>query len=343
MLKPIYPFEPIGSIKLLALTLGTTPQHLEYIASESEKLYRLAKPIFKADGSIRQPLDALPPLKVLHTNLKTQVLARVKYPRYLTGSLKGSDYKVNAEQHINKRIVICEDITNFFPSITAARVRDIWQRFFGFPHPVAELLTRLTTKDSVLPQGAIPSSFLANLVLWRLEPALHCEFADRGFTYSRYVDDIAISSRDFLSKDAQTALIADVYGMLAKVGLRAKRKKHETYSASQRMITTKLVVNKKASLPEAKRSAIRAAVHRLEKMAKAEILSPEFLRELNRVAVQVGQMSRFHETQAAALKQRIAVLREARRANVGVVVQQALSPVDPEPDDVAAAALPPPW
>lgn len=343
MLKPIYPFKPIGSVKLLALTLGTTPQHLQYIASESDRLYRLAKPQTKSDGSIRQPFDALPLLKVLHTNLKTQVLGRVKYPRYLTGSLKGSDYKVNAEQHINKRIVICEDITNFFPSITAARVQDIWQGFFGFPQPVAELLTRLTTKDSVLPQGAIPSSFLANLVLWRLEPALHGEFADRGLTYSRYVDDIAISSKDFLSKDAQTALIADVYGMLAKVGLRAKRKKHETYSASQRMITTKLVVNKKASLPEAKRSAIRAAVHRVEKMAEAEISSPEFLRELHRVAVQVGQMARFHKTQAAGLKQRLAVLREAQRASVGVVVSRAPSPVGTEPTNVAAADLPPPW
>ena len=172
---------------------------------------------------------------------------------------------------------------------------------------------------------------------------MHAEFAGRGLTYSRYVDDIAISSQEFLSKDAQTALIADVYGMLAKVGLRAKRKKHETYSASQRMITTKLVVNKKASLPDAKRSAIRAAVHRLEKMAVAEISSPEFLRELDRVAVQVGQMGRFHKTQAAGLKQRLAVLREAQRANVEVVVSRAQSPIGAEPENVVAADLPPPW
>ncbi|MDT7838968.1 reverse transcriptase family protein [Aquabacterium sp. OR-4] len=264
LLRPTYPFKPIGTLALLAQTLGVSVEYLQLLATQANSLYRLAKPIVKPDGSIRQPLDAKPPLKELHRRITERILLRVEYPPYLTGSLKGTEAKKNAEMHTGKCIVICEDIKSFFPSITPQAVNDVWRGFFGFPPPVASLLTSLTTKDGQLPQGAIPSSYLANLILWRHEPELHSQLAVQGITYSRYVDDISVSSAVFMSKAVQTEVIGRVYGMLAKVGLKPKRAKHETYSRSMRMVTTKLVVNKKPALPQKKRSQIRAAVHHLE-------------------------------------------------------------------------------
>lgn len=43
-------------------------------------------------------------------------------------------------------------------------VFDIWHRFFRFPPPVATQLTKLTTKDGLVPQGAKTSALLSNLV-----------------------------------------------------------------------------------------------------------------------------------------------------------------------------------
>lgn len=311
MRRPIYPFKPIGSLALLAQTLGVSVEHLQLLAAQANALYRLAKPIVKPDGSIRQPLDAKPPLKELHRRITERILLRVVYPPYLTGSLKGTEAKKNAEMHAGKRIVICEDIKSFFPSITDQAVNDVWRGLFAFPPPVASLLTTLTTKDGQLPQGAIPSSYLANLILWRHEPELHAQFAAQGITYSRYVDDVCVSSVDFMSKEVQTQVIGKVYGMLAKVGLKPKRSKHETYSRSTRMVTTKLVVNKKASLPQQKRSQIRAAVHHLE-IESAAAGHLDNLPRLGSVSVQVGQMNRFHPTQAEALKARLKDLRAVR-------------------------------
>lgn len=311
ILRPIYPFRPIGSLALLAQTLGVTVEHLQRLAAQASSLYRLAKPVVKPDGSIRQPLDAKPPLKELHRRITKRILLRVVYPSYLTGSLKGTEAKKNAEMHTGKRIVICDDIKSFFPSITAEAVHDVWRGLFGFPPPVASLLTALTTKDGQLPQGAIPSSYLANLILWRHEPGLHAQFAALGITYSRYVDDICVSSAVFMSKEVQTQVIGKVYGMLAKVGLKPKRAKHETYSRSTRMVTTKLVVNKKASLPQQKRSQIRAAVHHLETESVA-VGHLDDLPRLASVSVQVGQMNRFHPTQAKALRARLKDLRAIR-------------------------------
>jgi len=312
LLKPHYPFEPIGSVAALARALGFESPHLLAIAADADGLYRLAKPIVKADGSKRQPFDALPPLKAIHRRLKARVLARVVYPAYLTGSLVGRDYRVNAELHKASKIVICEDISNFFPSVKAAAVFDVWQCLFSFPPDVAELLTKLCTKDGALPQGAIPSSYLANLVLWRLEPELQARFAASGLVYSRYVDDIAVSSKRHLSRSEQTQVIGSVYGMLAKVHLKAKRRKHETFTSSQRMVTTKLVVNNRPALPKEKRAVIRAAVHRVELLSKTGLLDADGRRLLSSIAVQVGQLGRFHAGPALQLKERLAEVRRAQ-------------------------------
>jgi hypothetical protein len=338
MLRPAYPYKPVGSLALLAKTLGVSVDHLLQLAAQANSLYRIAKPIVKPDGAIRQPFDAKPPLKELHRRITERILLRVVYPSYLTGSLKGTEAKKNAEMHTGKRIVICDDIKSFFPSITAEAVHDVWRGLFGFPPPVASLLTALTTKDGQLPQGAIPSSYLANLILWRYEPELHAQLAALGITYSRYVDDICVSSAAFMSKEVQTQVIGKVYGMLAKVGLKPKRAKHETYSRSTRMVTTKLVVNKRASLPQQKRSQIRAAVYHLE----TESAAAAHRDDLPRLASVVGQMNRFHPTQAKALRARLKDLRVIRSECNS---QWSISPAESQgqPHEQSGSSEFPPW
>lgn len=315
--KLAYPCEPVGSLVALAKALGVSSEELIAIAGKANNLYRLAKPIMKSDGTIRQPFDALPSLKSIHRKIKNRILTKVIYPSYLTGSLKGKDYKTNAELHVGSAIVICEDIKSFFPSVSDALIFDIWHKFFNFPENVATILTKLTSKDGALPQGAITSSFLANLVLWRSEPKLQEEFSKRGLVYSRYVDDIAISSKSRITKSEQTKAIAQVYGMLSNIGLKAKRAKHETFSSNQRMITTKLVINKRAALPKNKRSEIRSAVFQIEKSLQTEKLTPEFATALKRASVQVGQLGRFHPTEAKRLKLRLRTVWDAQATQDG--------------------------
>jgi hypothetical protein len=198
---PRYKRKPIGSTLTLAKTLATDLDELIRLASKADSLYRLAKPIVKPDGSIRQPYDALEALKSIHRKMKHRIFENVFFPPYLTGSVRGQDYVRNASIHAGSRIIICEDIKGFFPSVGAEAIYDIWLKFFKFHPDVAELLTKLTTKDGALPQGAIPSSYLANLVLWRVEPALHANLQKLGLRYSRYVDDIAISSDHDIGKE----------------------------------------------------------------------------------------------------------------------------------------------
>ena len=264
LLKPKYELNPIRDILSLALALGIPKELLLKTASRADCLYRKAKPIVKFDGSIRQPFDALSPLKSIQRRIKDRILKRVEFPEYLTGSLSGRDYRTNAALHAGSKIVICEDVEGFFPSTNRERILDIWLNFFRFSEEVAVLLTNLTTMDGALPQGAITSSYLANLAFWNHEPRLHDKLARMSVVYSRYVDDISMSSKQFLSKVEQTEFIAQVYGMLKKHGYKAKRRKHETFTSGKAMFTTKLIMNRKPALQSKERQNIRAAVHALE-------------------------------------------------------------------------------
>lgn len=197
--RPVYKNRRIGSMTSLSKALKISVDELKILSKKANELYRLAKSISKPDGSFRNTYDAFKPLKKVHRNIKLSILDYVIYPPYLTGGLKGYDYKVNASLHTGAKIVINEDIAGFFPSTSVDKVRQIWQKFFCFEKEVAACLTSLTTYKGELPQGAITSSFLANLALWKDEPTLNIKLQSSGIIYSRYVDDIAVSSKKYLT------------------------------------------------------------------------------------------------------------------------------------------------
>ena len=307
---PRYNATPIRSLAALARALDITEAALVALAGQADGLYRVAKQITKADGTVRITYDALLPLKKVHQKIKVALQQKVIFPRYLTGSTKGEDYKTNADLHIGSKILITEDIGSFFPSTKAPVVQDVWQYFFGFSAEVAECMTKLTIRQGALPQGAITSPGLANLVFWRVEPVLQARFGDCGITYSRFVDDIALSSKQLLTTDDKTSAIAKVYGMMAACGYRPKREKHEIMTARKRMVVTKLGVNNKPGLDKKKRSLIRAMVHGLEKQP-AELAVANF----PKVSGQVALMKRFHPGEAAPLRARLDTVKAANLSN----------------------------
>lgn len=305
--KPIYPFDPIWSVDALSRAIHTELTELVAIAGVADRSYRRVK---MEPGSTREVFSALPRLKIVQKRIKEEILQHVKFPDYLTGSVRGRDYVTNAKLHTGAHILICEDVTKFFPSVSAAKVWDIWRHFFGFSNEVADLLTALTTKSGGLPQGANTSSYLANLVLWRDEPKLHAKLAEQSITYSRYVDDISISATSFLAPTMQERIIADVYGMLRRNGLSAKRKKHEIFSRSHRMIVTKVIVNEKPSWSRDRRSAVRTQVYELEQRVKSGVHDNNLRKFADSTANLVGQLGRFHERDANFLRARVRAARK---------------------------------
>lgn len=306
---PRYPHRPISQLEKLALVLGLSVRLLVKVSIDASSRYRLAKPIVKADGSIRQPLDARWPLKEIQRRIKSRILEKVVFPDYLTGSLRGRDAKANAQIHVGAAIVLSEDIANFFPSTSESLVLGVWRDFFGFSPDVAELLTKLTTKDAALPQGACTSSHLANLAFWKEEHRLYETFRSQGISYSRYVDDVSVSSKRHLSKEELSACIKSIYGMMGRAGYRPKRRKQEIQRSAGAMHVTKLLTNRRPALPAKERQAIRASLYQLEKRLTLGELDG-FRAALESVAGRVNRLNQMHPTEGEHLKVRVRAIRE---------------------------------
>lgn len=301
---PRYPHRPIRQLEILSRVLGVSLSTLQNTAGQASALYREAKQIKKSDGSIRQPYDALEPLKHIQRRIKQRILDKVHFPDYLTGSVRGKDAQMNAALHVGAAVLVCEDISNFFPSTTANVVGEVWSEFFHFSPEVAHLLTALTTRLGALPQGAITSSHLANLALWREEHSIFEALNAEGISYSRYVDDITFSSRRNLAPEELTRCILSVYSLMWSKGYRPKRRKQEIQRSHRRITVTKLVTNKRVALPARERHRVRASVKELELHLDQWPLDTVRAR-LASVTGRVSRLKRMHPTEGERLHARL--------------------------------------
>lgn len=312
--RPNYPYHPFSRTSTLARLLREDFATLGSIAESPHNYYR-SIPI-RRKGKTRKTWDALPPLKSVQARIQCLILRKVKYPDYLQGGIRDEeqvrDFVTNASLHCGRRIIISEDIENFFPSTRSGLVYDLWRSLFHFPDHIARVLTGLTTLEGYLPQGAKTSSYLANLVLWRTEPRLVEWLRRHGFAYSRYIDDITLSTDRNLTRQETAEVLRQVAGMCSPLGFRLKRSKHGLTMNGNRMCTTGLIVNRQVGLPKEYRSQTRALVHRCEQLANQTTLmrqSPFFSVQWRRIAGKVALLCRIHPIEGRLLRERLLAIK----------------------------------
>ena len=306
-LKLLYRNAPIRDLDTLAEVLELSRAQLDRMARCADRSYRCS-PQKKKDGSERITWDAYRQLKAAQHLIKERILAQVSYPLYLQGGIRDRenprDYARNAGIHAGSACVINEDISDFFPSTTAAQVRTIWLNVFRFPPEVADCLTSLTTRHGEMPQGAKTSNHLANLVFWRDEHEFVRHLAAKGLAYSRLTDDITVSSRYALSRESKSEIVSKIYDLIKRNGYKPKYRKHAIFENNRRMLVNGLVVNERPALPRKERSAVRSLVNKAEQMvASGGDLAGPLSR--NRVSGKVGKVKRFHLRTGQLLSEKI--------------------------------------
>ncbi|MEO9524481.1 reverse transcriptase family protein [Marinobacter alexandrii] len=247
------------------------------MAQDVETHYRLVDRIEKSDGSERFIYNVSYRLKKLMKQINKKILKQCYFPAYLTGSLPShrlgievdeasiaeASYLQNARRHAGRGTVIRIDATNFFPSISSDLVYSVWRELLGFGKEVASLLTRLTTYQGGLAQGAPTSSYLANLALWRNERYIVQQLERDSVLYTRYVDDIVISSKAKLSSLEKNKHIRAAQKVLLSSGLRIKTRKTEVMDLNRRQTVHNTVVNSgRPTAGKARKKLLRSKVHR---------------------------------------------------------------------------------
>ncbi|MCB0576008.1 MAG: RNA-directed DNA polymerase [Saprospiraceae bacterium] len=195
----------------LAELLAVSPAHL--VAVAFRPWYHIFE-LPKKDGTMRlieDPDDRLQPLQDGLNDYLQAVYWHQRSPAAYgflvipTGDPEPRHIETNARKHIGKPWLLNCDLEDFFHQITAGRVHKLFADApFGFDEEVCDLLVRLTTFRGRCPMGAPTSPVLSNLVFSATDADLTDLARRRGWTYTRYADDLSFSSYDPLDWDDYT-------------------------------------------------------------------------------------------------------------------------------------------
>lgn len=240
-------------------------------------------------------------LKVVQRWISDQILAHQTRHTASTAYSPGSRLVEAVKPHLECRWLIKIDLIAFFDSVSERRVYQVFLKI-GYQPLVAFELTRLCTRLSRetqwrsrprwknenasryssigtyrnirvghLPQGAPTSPMLSNLVMRGFDDAMTELAQVRGFLYTRYADDIALSTRLQSSRAACESLIVEVYRLIGRFGLAPNLSKTKLAPPNGRkMLLGLLVDGPSPHLPKDFRRDLSQHIHYIKKFGANE-------------------------------------------------------------------------
>ncbi|HLI02429.1 MAG TPA: reverse transcriptase family protein [Acidimicrobiales bacterium] len=292
-----WPVPPLDTVHDLQDLLGLTTSSLRWLAdpaglerrcpSSPGRHYRYQW-IPKATGGLRLLEAPKPVLKHAQRVLLRTVLSAIPPHPAAHGFTAGRSARTHAAGHVGRAVVLRLDLEDFFGSVTAGRVFGLY-RACGFPEAVAHLLTALATNSvptdvlaaaplvtgpvtpvhrraaqhlahAHLPQGAPTSPALANLAAFGLDRRLSGLAARAGLVYSRYADDLALSSASRRSAAEVRRTVELVREIVAAEGFRLNEAKTAVRRAGQRQRLAGVVVNATPNVDRREYDRLRAVL-----------------------------------------------------------------------------------
>ncbi len=224
-------------------------------------------------------------LKKVQSLIAERLLQPLCLPPHICGGIKGKKVLDNVALHRNSRVLVKIDIKRFFPSITNKHVYAVWSELLNCSPEISGLLTRLTTFERHLPQGAPTSTMLANLVLYSCDGAIRDECRRGNIQYSSWIDDLAFSSND------PRPVIKVVVRVLRQHGFRVSRKKLEIASPGVRKVLNGVVLGRGLGVPPDRLSRIRSGIHKLAEGHVPAMQIEHYVRSLRGSIAQIKPIS----------------------------------------------------
>ena len=244
---------PVRQIDAIAQKAGS--YHLPFNAPPSRRWFPRNPTVTKI-RRIDHPVD---PLKQLQDRILNRLLEPLGLPENVKGGVKGRNLKDNIELHRNARVLVTLDIKSFFPSISNVMVYSIWRNQLNCSPKIANILTKLTTFERHLPQGAPTSTYLANLYLASIQNEIVACCAENKVVFSTWVDDLAFSG------DNAPHVIETAVAVLQRAGLGISHRKLKVMRPGSRKILNGIIIGKELNVPLKYRRDLRAGIHRLRR------------------------------------------------------------------------------
>lgn len=167
-------------------------KHIIFQFSKNSASYYKEYEIPKKSGGTRTIYQPCKNLKGLQSWILVNILNKLKSSEAAKGFEKGMSLNDNVIPHRNSNVILNLDLKDFFPSIQANRVYNIFYSV-GYNKTISTIFTNLCTYNNTLPQGSPSSPKLANLICWSLDNRIQGFVGKRGIIYTRYADDLTFS------------------------------------------------------------------------------------------------------------------------------------------------------
>jgi hypothetical protein len=228
---------------------------LEAIASTAGRYYKpFDRRRTRGEGKWRHIDNPKEPLKRIQKRINRRILSTVPLPPAMLGAVQGMSIRDNGLLHVRQPVVVTLDLRDCFPRTSHHDVATVLKRNFGCSEEITSLLTRLTTFQHRVPQGAPTSATLVNLSLLPLYDDIQ-ELAERkGLRFSLWVDDITISG------PAADDAIEPVIQLVQRHGHAVRQSKVHVMRSGNSQAVTGVVVNRKVGKARDYRAEIRRQI-----------------------------------------------------------------------------------
>ena len=221
----------------------------------------------KHNGGTRDLSQPSPELKALQYWVLNNILNKIEVSDASYAYKKGDSIKKNAELHSKSRFIFHTDIHNFFPSITTSHLnsvlfnrRDVFEDLgICDIEKSISYVDKICFRNGTLCIGAVSSPAISNIIMYSFDNLL-LEYCKRNhYIYSRYADDIYISSNKYIDKD----VVCFVRQKLKDCGFQINNSKTRFYSPKyQRRVTGVIITDKsQISIGTERRTKIKKMIY----------------------------------------------------------------------------------
>ncbi|MBD7911976.1 reverse transcriptase domain-containing protein [Clostridium cibarium] len=152
-------------------------------------------------------------LKTLQYWLNSKIFSILEYSKFTAAYQKGCSIKKNASIHSKSNYILHTDIENFFNNITEYHINILLEEINQLGKSDKELIKKIILYKGHLVIGSVSAPHISNCVMYKFDIELYDTIINNtNMKYTRYADDITISSKEYITHD----VIKKVEALLVK-------------------------------------------------------------------------------------------------------------------------------
>lgn len=167
----------------------------------------------KKDGRKRLISQPSPELKSFQYWTVINILKKLPVSRGSFAYKQGDSISKHANYHKDSKFIFHTDIKHFFPSIHSKLLDSVIKAYLNCITSLGldlseaiDTINKICFRKDSLCIGTVSSPIISNIVLYDFDETMIKYCSEKNYRYSRYADDIYISSSQFLPKDIKASV-----------------------------------------------------------------------------------------------------------------------------------------